>query len=116
MRRLFTKFSHPVRGLIHALKDDIGFQSQAIGGFIVLALATYFLQPLQPWEILFVALTYALILITEMQNSALEEALDEIHPEHQKNIGHSKDMAAAAVLLAGFFAAGVLLLLILVRM
>jgi diacylglycerol kinase len=45
--------------------------------------------------------TYILILITELQNSALEYALDHLHPDTHENIGRSKDMAAAAVLLAG---------------
>jgi len=57
-------------------------------------------SPLAAVEWLFIGLCWTLILITELQNSALEEALNRIHPELHENIGHSKDMAAGAVLLA----------------
>lgn len=43
------------------------------------------------------------MLITELQNSSFELALDRLHPELHDTIGKSKDMAAGAVLTAGFF-------------
>jgi diacylglycerol kinase len=54
-------------------------------------------------DFLFLGLAYVLILITELQNSSFEAALDRIHPEKHDEIGKSKDMAAGAVLTAGFF-------------
>ncbi len=67
--------------------------------FVVLA----FLLPLDRMETLFIILSYFLILITELQNSAIEAALDQLHPGLNDHIGISKDMAAGAVLLAGLF-------------
>lgn len=63
----------------------------------------YWWQPLSKTELLFLLLGWCLILITELQNSALEHALDHLHPERHDTIGRSKDLAAAAVLLAGVF-------------
>jgi hypothetical protein len=39
----------------------------------------------------------------KLQNSAIEVALDQIHPERHEAIGRSKDLAAAAVVWAGVF-------------
>jgi len=73
-------------------------------------------SPLAAWEWLFIGLCWTLILITELQNSALEEALNRIHPELHENIGHSKDMAAGAVLLAAVYAVGTIVALSIVRL
>ena len=72
-------------------------------------------SPLAPWEWLFIGLCWTLILITELQNSALEEALNRIHPELHENIGHSKDMAAGAVLLAVAYTIATIVVLSLIR-
>jgi diacylglycerol kinase len=61
---------------------------------------------------LFLALSYALILITELQNTSFEKALDRLHPELHDDIGASKDIAAAAVLTAGLFALVVVLTIV----
>jgi diacylglycerol kinase (ATP) len=69
----------------------------------VITVALFFFSPLTTAEVLFLILAYILILITELQNSALEYALDHLHPDTHDSIGRSKDMAAGAVLLAGIF-------------
>lgn len=116
MRPTITRFSHPVRGLIYALKHDRSFQSQFYGGALFLFLVWLLLSPLAAWEWLFIGLCLTLILITELQNSALEEALDKIHPELHENIGHSKDMAAGAVLLAAAYTIATLVALTTARL
>jgi diacylglycerol kinase len=52
------------------------------------------------------------VLITELQNTSFEEALDHLHPELHDKIGRSKDMAAGAVLTAGIFLALVMLVIL----
>ncbi len=115
MKKLITRFSHPTRGLLYALKNDQSFQSQFFGGILFLFLMWFFYSPLAPWEWLFLGLCWTLILITELQNSALEEALDRLHPELHDNIGRSKDMAAGAVLLAAIYTISAVVVLSLVR-
>jgi diacylglycerol kinase len=73
-------------------------------------------SPLAAWEWLFIGLCWILILITELQNSALEEALNRIHPELHENIGRSKDMAAGAVLLAVAYTIATIVALSLIRL
>ena len=116
MKKITSRLSHPVRGLIYVVKNDKSFQSQLLGGPLFLLLTWLILGPLAAWEWLFIGLCWTLILITELQNSALEEALNRIHPELHENIGHSKDMAAGAVLLAAAYAITTVIALSLVRL
>ena len=103
MKKVLNRYSHPLRGITYALCNDKSYRSQVyLVGAVVAGIFVYF-DPLEPWEILFVLLAYALILITELQNSALEAALDRMHPGRHNDIGRSKDMAAGAVLTAGVF-------------
>jgi undecaprenol kinase len=101
--KYLNRFPHALRGICYALKNDFGFRTQVYGIGVVVAFCIYFFSTLSGSELLFLVLAYFLILITELQNSALETALDRLHPELHDNIGKSKDMAAGAVLLAGLF-------------
>lgn len=100
---LLKKFSHPLRGIVYACMHDTGFRFQIGIGIIGGGICYFFLRPLSQTEILFLALAYALVLITELVNSSFEMALDKLHPGLHESIKHSKDMAAGAVLCAGFF-------------
>jgi len=115
MKKFITRFSHPTRGILYALKNDRSFQSQFFGGLLFLLVMWLLFSPLAPWEWLFIILSWTLILITELQNSALEEALDKLHPEIHDKIGRSKDMAAGAVLLAALYTISAVVVLTLVR-
>jgi undecaprenol kinase len=103
IRRYLKRFTHAISGIMYAVKNDFGFRTQiySVGVAIIIFIITT--EPLTSTELLFVILAYFLILITELQNSALEIALNKLHPELHENIGRSKDMAAGAVLLAGLF-------------
>ena len=97
------RFVHPIKGIAYALRKDRSYRFQVYGVASVLLIAIFFLKPLNQTELLFIGLSYALILITELQNSSFELALDRLHPERHDSIGRSKDMAAGAVLTAGLF-------------
>lgn len=115
-KRYFNRFPHALRGLKHAATQDFGFRTQLYGVGLVLVIIGYLLSPISDIELLFILLSYALILITELQNSALEVALDKLHPDLHEAIGVSKDMAAASVLIAGLFLIGVLVSLLYSRL
>ncbi len=105
-----------LRGIHYALRTDKSFRLQWYGVGSVVAFAIVVLTPVTSIELLFLVLAYFLILITELQNSALEYALDHLHPETHDNIGRSKDMAAGAVFLAGLFLTIVIATLLYPRM
>jgi diacylglycerol kinase len=116
MSSIFSRFHHPFRGLMHAIKKDRSFQVQFFGGLLFLFCMWLIFSPLAAWEWLLIGLCWTLILITELQNSALEAALDRIHPELHENIGLSKDMAAGAVLLAAAYTITTVIALSLIRL
>lgn len=91
------------RGILFAIRTDYSFRFQLYTIGIVVAALLFIFSPLTQTEFLFITLAYFLILITELQNSAFEGAVDQLHPELHHTIGRSKDMAAGAVLLAAMF-------------
>lgn len=116
IKKYLSRFPHAVRGILYASRFDFGFKTQLYGIAAVLLVVLYLLKPLTLHEIVFVLLGYFLILITELQNSALEVALNHLHPETADSVQHSKDMAAGAVLLAGMFLAVVVVAIALPRL
>jgi diacylglycerol kinase (ATP) len=56
-------------------------------------------------EWLWLVFAIALVWSAEAFNTALEQLADAVHPGHHPGIGHAKDLAAAAVLLAALGAA-----------
>lgn len=52
------------------------------------------------WEWVALLGISALVMALELVNTALEKALDRIHPDRHDLIGQAKDMAAGAVLIA----------------
>lgn len=109
--RYLRRFPHPLHGLFRSFVTDFSFRTQVYLGLVVLGSVAYWWQPLSKTELLFLVLGWLLVLITELQNSALEHALDQLHPGKSEAIGRSKDISAAAVLLAGLFLLLVVLLL-----
>lgn len=97
------RFGFALNGFCTAFKSDHNFKLQVWASLFFIGFG-YFEQPLTQTEILFLALSYILIIITELQNTSFEKALNHLHPELHDNIGASKDIAASAVLAAGLFA------------
>lgn len=108
-----NRIQYALAGILFALRTDYSYRTQAWSILVVVTIAVYLLQPLSQTEILFLGLAYTLILITELQNSSFEAALDHMHPDHHVNIGRSKDMAAGSVFSAGLFLVFVLVVIVL---
>jgi diacylglycerol kinase len=115
LKKYFSRFPNAWRGITYALINDFGYRTQVYLGVLLAFIVLAFLLPLTMFEVLFIVLAYTLILITELQNSAIEAALDKLHPELNDSIKHSKDMAAGAVLTAGIFLVIVLATIIGIR-
>lgn len=103
LKKYIRRFPHAIRGIIYATSNDSSYRHQIYVGAAIILIALVIFNPLQPFEFLFIILAWVLILITELQNSAIEAALDRLHPELHESIKQSKDMAAGAVLTAGLF-------------
>lgn len=112
IRRTLRRFPHAIRGFSYALTSDFSFRTQFYGGGIVVGLLLWLLPTVTGAELLFLFFGWSLLLITELQNSAMEAALDKLHPELHDAIKQSKDMAASSVLVAGFLFALIVVVLI----
>ena len=112
IKRNLKRLKYAFSGIWFALTTDFSYRWQFFGGLAAISTFMLMFQPLSQAEYLFLGLAWVLILITELQNSAFEAALDRLHPEHHHDIGRSKDMAAGAVLIAGFFLVFVMAMII----
>lgn len=111
IRKYLNRFPHAFRGLAYAAMNDFGYRTQLYFGVAIGIFIFEFYNPISKFEFLFLLLAYFLILITELQNSAFEAALDKLHPEIHNDIKISKDMAAGAVLTAALFLVIVLIVI-----
>lgn len=68
-------------------------------------IASGFLFGITKTEWLFVVVAIALVIITEMLNTAIEFLVDFVSPEYNELAGKVKDIAAGAVLFAALMAA-----------
>ena len=104
MRFWIKRLSHPFRGLKYAFTHDFAIRFEIVVlGIIGLPAAYFLFGPFSAREILLLLFCWFFIVVTELQNSAIETALDKIHPEHHEVIGRSKDLASAAVVWAAIF-------------
>lgn len=112
IKRYLKRFPYLFAGVWYAVRYDFGFQTQlGLVGPAILVFC-YLFWPLAKLDILLLGTAYAIILITELQNTAFEEALDRLHPEIHESIRYSKDMAGGSVLLSGFFLVFVMLMIV----
>lgn len=98
-----NRFSHPLRGLKYAFTHDFAVQFEILVFGVIGLPLVYFLFNLSAKELLLLIFCWFFIVVTEIQNSAIEIALTKLHPEHHEAIGRSKDLAAAAVVWAFLF-------------
>lgn len=103
MQKIVKSIAHALDGFIVAYKRDKSFRMEVHGG-VPFVLMGFLLWPLRPYEFLLLALSFFLILIAELINTAFEHILERLHPERHELIGKGKDIASAAVLMTFVFA------------
>ena len=99
------RFAFAVNGLVAAWKGEASFRFQCLACVGVIAVLIW-RRPAPLWWAVLLTLS-ALVLAAEMFNTALETALDHLHPERHAAIGIAKDCAAGAVLLLSIASAAV---------
>lgn len=104
MKYWIKRLSHPFRGLKYAFTKDFAIRFETIVFGVIGIPAVYFLfGPLSNMEILLLIFCWFFIVVTEIQNTAIEIALTKLHPENDEAIGRSKDLASGAVVWAFVF-------------
>tara|TARA_Y100000310_G_scaffold208118_1_gene208653 strand:- start:13290 stop:13652 length:363 start_codon:yes stop_codon:yes gene_type:complete len=110
--KIVKSFIYSLDGLIFALQKEKSFRLELIIGLIIYFSVSYYIWPITAIEFLFMTLSFLLILITELINTSVEQALDRLHPEDHIGIKRSKDTASASVLISIIFALIVLVTLL----
>jgi diacylglycerol kinase len=104
-RRFAARLVFAADGIRLVFRREKSFRTQSAFAAAAAA-ALVVLRPGLVWCAL-VLLSAVLVLVLELVNSALEYALDRLHPAFAREIGAAKDAAAGAVLLAAVAALGV---------
>lgn len=86
---------HAVRGLGRAFRTQRNVRIEAACAVAAIAAAAWLDAPLAP-----ILLSCGLVLVAELVNTATEAAVDLASPDAHPAAGASKDVAAAAVLVA----------------
>lgn len=86
------------KGLKAAFKNEAAFRQEVVICAIMLPLAWWLSEDAQAWLLLVGSLF--MVLIVELLNSAVENVVDRIGPEHHELSGRAKDIGSAAVMLS----------------
>jgi undecaprenol kinase len=94
--RLHRRLGFAIDGIVHAWRSEASFRHQCIATLVVLVVLLWRRPPMMWWA--FLLIMCGMVLAAELFNSALEAALDHLHPERHPAIRIAKDCAAGAVL------------------
>ena len=95
-------FLYAFRGIGWLIRQEVHARVHLTATLVVIVVAFWLRIPFRDWVPLFLAM--GLVWAAEALNSALETALDVLHPAQHPGIARAKDMAAGGVLLAVFAA------------
>ena len=98
-----ARLGFALAGIRRVWLRERSFRTQTMLGIAAL-LMTAALRPGWLWAAA-ILLSTGLVLALELANAALEYALDKLHPGFSREIGHAKDAAAGAVLVASIASA-----------
>jgi len=93
---LFKNASYALDGLVHAIKNETSFKLELLVALIVFP-AIYFF----PFELVYklvLLVTYFMVMIAELLNSAVENVVDLVTTEIHPLAKAAKDIGATAVL------------------
>ncbi len=104
MKYWINRLSNPLRGLKYAFTRDFAVRFETlVFGVVGIPTVHFLFGPLSAKELLLLIFCWFFIVVTEIQNTAIEVALTKLHPEHDEEIGRSKDLASGAVVWAFVF-------------
>jgi diacylglycerol kinase (ATP) len=101
-KRLVDSFNDAIEGIIYTVKSQRSMRLHFLIGLLVILLTVAL--GLGKIETIFITLSIALVLITEMLNTAIEKMMDIVTPEFHPLGRIIKDIVAGCVLLASLTA------------
>lgn len=102
VRKFFKSVPFAVKGFINTSKTENNFKIHLFATFVVVILGIWRHLSISEW--LWISLAVALVMLTELINTAIEAAINLVSPDFHPLAGKAKDAGAAAVLIASIFA------------
>jgi len=103
MKKFVRGFGFAFKGLHYAFTTQVNFRVHLFAALVAIAAGFYLRIDAGEWK--WVLLCIAMVLLTELLNTAVEMLTDLVSPGYNKLAGHVKDVSAAAVLIVAVFAA-----------
>lgn len=113
-KKFIQSFRYARLGAAHALRHERNLWINSLIALLVLAAAVWL--KLSSLELAVIVLAIALVIVTEMVNTALEAAVDLVKPEPHPLAALAKNIAAGATLTAAAFSVVIGLLIFLPRL
>ena len=101
-KTFIKSFSYAALGILQFFKKEQNAKIHLVAAVVVSILSVWL--RISTMELLVVIFSIALVWITEMINTALEQTMDMISPEWHPKVKMIKDLAAGAVLVAALAA------------
>ena len=99
---MHSKFKHAINGVRIGLVTDRSIRLHAVFGVLIILIGMVLSLSFIEWIVLL--LTIFMVVALEYVNSAIEVFADHVHPDQHDAIKKTKDLAAAAVLVASICA------------
>jgi diacylglycerol kinase (ATP) len=98
MKRFLLSFSFAWKGIRAAWSGQVNMRIHVIAAVLVIVAGAYFKVAVGEWVAIVVVI--ALVVVSELVNTAIEGVVDLVSPERNPLAGKIKDIAAGAVLVA----------------
>lgn len=95
-KKLINSFKYAIEGFISSFKTERNMKIHVLAMLIVIILGIYFKINAIEW--CFISISVALVIGSELFNTALETIVDMVCPEKNPKAKLAKDISAAAVL------------------
>ncbi len=102
MKYYYKSFCHAIEGLLYCLKTQPNFQLASLFAILVTLASWYF--HIGHTQFLLVLFSIALVMVTELLNTAIESVTNLITERHHDYAKITKDVSAGMVLLSVIFA------------
>ena len=95
-KKLINSFKYAIEGFISSFKTERNMKIHVLAMIVVVLLGMYLKLNIMEW--CFVVLAIALVIGSELFNTAIETIVDMVSPEKNPKAKLAKDISAAAVL------------------
>src|SRR5690554_5348853 len=102
MKKVIRSFQFAIEGIGYAIKTQKNLKIHGFIAIVAILLSLYF--QIERWEWIVLLLVFAMVLTSELLNTAIERTIDLITQDYHEYAKCAKDVAAGAVLISAIIA------------